>query len=778
MPASKTGKPVSAAAVVTATAIPLATAVTGKLGANNEPANTAPAPMPQVSAVAWQSPAGASRDGEGESHVETIATVAAAKNSWNTKSAESAGSEHHSHAGLPRLRWQYNRLRQMDLPEIGWRVRQAVLIALVRWRCLRAGPGVLAPVPAANHTFGRSWLHNPGASFDGDPTVAAAERILAGRFDVFALPDADLGFPPHWNRDPKTGTVAPMRPGMAIDHRDPALVGDIKYLWEPNRHQELVTLAQAWYLTQENRHADGCRQLLDSWFTQVPHPLGQGWTSALENAIRLINWSFAWQLLGGGDSLLFSGEDGQDFRQRWLDCIYRHCAFVSAHRSLHSSANNHLVGEYAGLFVASHTWPCWPESMEWQRLSRQGLEAQVLAQVGADGVHREQATWYHHEVADMVLLCTLVANAHEQPLAPACRDRLEGMCACICSLRDAGGHVPMLGDADDARLRLSCERDFDPFQSLLASGAVLFGRADFAAKADHFDDKSRWLLGSAGEARFDQLRTDHANVGTPAASYPRRVFADAGIYVLGSDFDTAAEVRIVADAGALGYLSIAAHGHADALSLTLSAGGRPLLIDPGTYAYHLQQTWRSYFRGTSAHNTACIDDRDQSDMGGAFLWLRKAKAVAESWRSSAQEDMLTASHDGYLRLRDPVLHRRTIRYVKAERTLLVEDLFVCHGIHDITLHWHFSEQCRIRTNVGPGADTDACAVEAQREGVRLEAWMPDAAGRLELVRGRASPPLGWISHHLDCKQPSPTLAWKQSIDGTTRCVTRFRISFA
>lgn len=76
--------------------------------------------------------------------------------------------------------------------------------------------------------------------------TAEAEALIAERWRVFALDDARLGFPPDWHRDPKTGRQAPRDAfGKAINYRDERLVGDIKYLWEINRHLELVTLAQA-----------------------------------------------------------------------------------------------------------------------------------------------------------------------------------------------------------------------------------------------------------------------------------------------------------------------------------------------------------------------------------------------------------------------------------------------------------------------------------------------------------------------------------------------------
>src|SRR5581483_9453664 len=148
-----------------------------------------------------------------------------------------------------------------------------------------------------------------------------------------ALEDASLGFPPRWNVDPKTGVEAPLDFGFGLDYRDATRVGDIKYLWEINRHLELVTLAQAWHLTADERYSRGARVLIDSWLEASPYPLGVNWCASLEHAIRLVNWSLAWHLLGSDDSVLFRGEQGRIFRGRWLASIHRHCHFIARHFS-------------------------------------------------------------------------------------------------------------------------------------------------------------------------------------------------------------------------------------------------------------------------------------------------------------------------------------------------------------------------------------------------------------------------------------------------------------
>lgn len=658
------------------------------------------------------------------------------------------------------LIWKLSRLRAMGGAEIAYRAHQALHARLEQRGIGLARPGV------PSDRLGVPWcVMSPGVQ-EIEPYRAAADRILSGRFEVFALQDAELGFPPRWNRDPKTGTEAPLTFGKTLDYRDEQVVGDIKYLWEPNRHLELVTLAQTWHLTGEMKYADGCRTLLESWFEQCPYPLGPNWTSSLEHAVRLLNWSVAWQLLGGAESPLFAGAEGQAFRQRWLESIYRHCHFIAGHFSKYSSANNHLFGEYAGLFMGALMWPCWKESACWLETARTGLETEALKQNAPDGVNREQAIWYQHAVTDTMLLCGLAGRANGVEFPAAWWGRLETMLEFIAAVMDVDGQVPMIGDTDDAMMvRFSQESAFNPYRSLLATGAVLFERADFARKAAAFDDKNRWLLGNAGEAdfvRLSELASASAHDGKE-----KRAFPEGGYYILGDWFDTPGEVRIVADAGSLGYLSIAAHGHADALAFTLSAGGHEILIDPGTYAYHTQKKWRDYFRGTSAHNTVRVDGLDQSVIGGNFMWLKHARAWCEQWESGADRDCFVGVHEGYRRLPDPVMHLRALEFAKASRVLRVTDTLECQAKHQVELFWHFPETCRIQVNGNE--------ISARCDGQTAGIMMPGVDWQPRVVSGQETPPLGWISRHFDRKISSTSVVWSGQISGTTTLDTEIHL---
>jgi hypothetical protein len=481
--------------------------------------------------------------------------------------------------------------------------------------------------------------------------------------------------------------------------------------------------------------------------------MGPNWSSALEAAIRLINWSVTWQLLGGAHSPLFEDAESVRFRRRWLESVYQHAQFVRGYFSLHSSANNHLIGEAAGLFIAALTWPHWPSMHACLPGAKAILEREALLQNAPDGVNREQAVSYQQFVLDFLLLSLLAGKANGQSFSVAYESRIEAMLEYLGSIMDVGGNVPMFGDADDGLVvRLAQGGDFSPYRSLLATGAILFQRDDFKLKAGTLDDKTRWLLGGQADARFQAQSAAQARL-------PRRqAFPAGGYYILGCDFESDSEIRLIADAGPVGYRSIAAHGHADALAFTLSVGGVEFLIDPGTYAYHTQGLWRHYFRGTSAHNTLRVDGRDQSQSGGNFMWLEKARAGCSLWSSTAESDVFEGWQDGYTRLADPVMHKRRIALDKAARRVVIEDTLKMTGEHDVELFFHCGEKCRI----DPLPDGYALRQEARVLTIRLP-HLKD--GSSCVYHGSSAPISGWVSRRFDDKQPSPTIAWRARLKG-------------
>lgn len=655
-----------------------------------------------------------------------------------------------------RMAWLVNRLRCMSVPEMAYRLRQATAIQLGRGGRGRAAP---PPLPRALTLGVRGAPALERAEIDA--LLLDAERICAGHVVLFAERRFDVGVPTAWNRDPETGVVAPplYRGDIAISDRE--LVGDIKHVWELNRHLHLVTLAQAWALTGEARWLQALEQNLRSWFQACPPLTGPNWISSMELGIRLINWSLIWQLVGGEHSALFEGDAGQRLRADWLDSIHAHCRTIARHLSRHSSANNHLIGELAGLYAGAVTWPCWKESKDWEAQARRELEHEAQAQFSRDGVNREQAFGYHMFSCEFLFVAGLLGQAGGQPHAQAFSRSywavLQRALRFLRSVRDVDGGLPMVGDADDGcvfRLHAGTGRPGpDRAAQLLALGDTVFG-----GQPDHHPGV-RWLL--------------HALPGGRPDCDPHEVdsgwsFPDGGYLLFGNHFGEADEIKGVLDCGPLGYLGIAAHGHADALALTLSVAGEPCLVDPGTYSYWQDQKWRDYFRGTSSHNTVRIDCQDQSTPGGRFMWLRKAGASIERMPASHHEFDFRGSHDGYLRLPDPVLHLRSVRFDSASNTLTVRDEVAAKKAHKVETFWHFAPGLDVRLT------SQGLSVRGKRFVLQMQASGEDL--HLELVRGAENPPLGWYSAAYESKEPCEVLRIT-TVSSAVPIDCRFTITF-
>lgn len=639
--------------------------------------------------------------------------------------------------GTVNMAWLVNRLRCMSVPEMAYRLRQAAAIHLGRRATGRAAP---PPLPRALSLGVRGAPALERSEIDA--LLLDAERICAGHVVLFAERRFDVGVPTAWNRDPETGVVAPSlyRGDIAIGDRE--LVGDIKHVWELNRHLHLVTLAQAWALTHDARWLAALAQNLRSWFEACPPLTGPNWTSSMELGIRLVNWSLIWQLVGGEQGALFEGDDGQRLRAQWLDSIHAHCRTIARHLSRHSSANNHLIGELTGLYAGAVTWPCWKESKEWAELARRELEQEAQAQFSRDGVNREQAFGYHMFSCEFLFLAGLLGQVAGQPFSqPFSRSYwavLQRALRFLRSVRDVEGGLPMVGDADDGcvfRLHAGTGRPGpDRAAQLLALGDTVFG-----GQSDQHPGV-RWLLHALPGPRPD---CDPHEVETGWS------FPDGGYLLFGNHFGEANEIKGVLDCGPLGYLGIAAHGHADALALTLSVAGEPCLVDPGTYSYWQEQKWRDYFRGTSSHNTVRIDGLDQSVPGGRFMWLRKARASIERMPASHHEFDFRGSHDGYVRLADPVLHLRSVRFDGASNTLTVRDEVAAKKAHKVETFWHFAPGLDVRLT------SQGLSVRGKRFVLQMQASGEDL--HLELVRGAENPPLGWYSAAYEAKQPCEVL---------------------
>ncbi len=671
------------------------------------------------------------------------------------------------------LTWYVQRLKTMSPGEIAWRVKSAVRDLGDRYRIAFGaypsfnGNGVHADTGRIATGFrvsdvGLGAWSGPHASDDerawGERLLGRADLIVKHRLSFFNLRDHDLGDPIDWNRDHGSGRRAPLDFAPSIDYRDIAVTGDCKFVWEPNRHHHLAVLARAYRATGDARYASGVVEQLDSWLTQCPFGRGMNWRSPLELAIRVINWVWAIDLIA--DSPVVTSA----FRERIRRATGLHLWEITRKYSQGSSANNHVIGEAAGVFIGSAYFNDLPDAGGWLDRSRTILIREIENQTYPDGCTREQAFGYHVFVMQFFLLAGLVGRWIGREFPAAYWSRLELMMEFAGELTGGGGMAPAFGDGDDGYVLDVGTAGLDA-GALLAIGAVIFDRPDLKAWAGSYGEPVRWLLGRESRARFDAIAAPRS------ASIRSRAFADSGYYLLQSGHAGSPDrISLLFDCGELGFRSIAAHGHADALSFILRAFGVDVLVDPGTFDYFSHRPWREYFRSTRAHNTVMIDGVDQSVPLGLFMWGHRARSRCLSWEGTADGGTVIAEHDGYRRLQDPVIHRRSVTLDGAARTVTVRDEIVARRSHDLVLFFHLSEGCTVNTMTG-----NYCRITAGGGTVDMQI---DPRLRSSALTGHEDPIGGWVSRGYHKKVPTTTIAASGTVRGNTTLECRIVIGQA
>ena len=565
--------------------------------------------------------------------------------------------------------------------------------------------------------------------------VAEAFRLAAHRFS-FLGHTAKHGPSISWSRDPISGQEWGRGFSPDIAFRGPSRLGDIKLPWELNKHQYFFTLGKAAWLAEEPSLALEILRQIDHWIADNPYARGINWVSALEAGTRAVSWILAFPF--------YAEFCDAPWRQRLAASLGQHMLFVERHLSFGRFANTHLVGEAAALVVGGLFLDC-SRSAGWAAKGIALLEQELERQVTSDGVHVERSVAYHRFFLDHYYLVESLLRVNGQGLSSRAQVILERMTAFLMDMSLPDGSVMSFGDGDDARglwMRTDCTTDY---RSLLALGAVLFGRSDFKSIAGGPTEELLWLFGDIGLHAFAELPMDlprHNSV-----SYP-----DGGYDVMRGGWRVSDPV-LAFDCGPLGH-GPAGHGHADALSFQLFAKGYPFLVDSGTFSYNIDYAWRDEFRSTRGHNTVVADGLDQSVTTGRMSWGRMAKAHRHRWLTTPWFDLVDGDHDGYHRLPDPVTHRRVVTFIKPD-IWLVWDCLRGNADHSLDVLLHLRPDCSVENDSNGNG-----VVLRSPDGAGLGIRMLDAEGATvlpEILHGSEACNEAWFSPTYGVRVPTRVL---------------------
>lgn len=535
-----------------------------------------------------------------------------------------------------------------------------------------------------------------------------------------------------WHLDLQSGKRFPLTFSKDIDIRSGEF-GSAKIVWEINRLQFLLPLAVKYRLSKNEAHLQHWMCLMKSWVNENPYLKGINWYSNIEVNIRLIVWYFCWQILFADDNLTKNEGFIRFTKEVWLPTIYDHCVFSISNPSKYSSANNHLIAEYSGLFIASLCWH-FNEAARWLTYSKKGLEREIIQQHSENGINREEAAEYIQFITDFFLLPFSIAKKHKIGFSEIYEAYLKKIFEYIVNLVDVKGGYAKYGDEDDGKVLVaSANSHFNNFLSLLISGAVLFKESKFKKINNEFDFKNWLLWGDKGKNIYENLEISKNEI--------KSVFYEKEghfIFKKTCKQDKDKEIYLHFNAAPLGFLSIAAHGHADALSVVLTLDGYPILVDAGTYTYHTEKEWRKYFVSTLAHNTICIDNVNQAEYIGPTMWLQHYKVEVLSANLQAGIEIASAKHSGYNRI--GCTHQRTVEFDREKELFILTDHVITNNKpHHITQQWHLHPEVIIEI-----IDTHTFLLQHE-EGRRKVKVQLDALLHVQVIKGNMDPINGWYS---------------------------------
>ena len=508
--------------------------------------------------------------------------------------------------------------------------------------------------------------------------LTAADRICEHIFNVLGSGDVSLGESLPWHCDFTTGYCWNSRKYFKR-LKIPYGRAEIKIPWELSRFHHVVPLGKAYWLTGDEKYAREFKAEIEDWIRQNPKKCGVNWASTMDVAIRIVNWIWGYHFFKNSEEL------SERFFIHFLKSLLEHGRHIAANIEIYENGltTNHTISDYVGLVYVGLSFPELKEAKDWLDRGVAGLRREMEVQICPDGVNYESSIAYHRLVAELLTSATLFLRLNGSRLPDIFLRRLEKMFEYILFYTQPDGKAPQVGDADDGRLHILGEYDHwdrTDHRYLLSIGAVLFGRGSFKRAAGGNWEEAFWLLGKEGWKKFTEMPEDSS---CPSS----RAFVDGGVYIMRNK-----DCHMLVHANHVGTKGVGNHTHNDVLSFELYARDKAFIIDPGTYTYTADPHWRNTFRSTAYHNTVVVDGEEQNrtDERLVFSLENDATPRVTKWKSNDIFDLFDAEHDGYLRLAEPVTHRRQLFFDKSRDIFIIRDILTGHGTHTFELYFHLA----------------------------------------------------------------------------------------
>lgn len=359
-------------------------------------------------------------------------------------------------------------------------------------------------------------------------------------------------------------------------------------LWKLNLnyHEYLIDIANLFYSDFDKKYIQYIEKHINEWWNQnpleTPESYKDNWNS-YAISLRIISWIKIYSII--------EKELTPEFKNKFINSLKDQLNFLKENLE-YDIKGNHLIENFFALLYGSYAFNDKKLFKKTKTLLSNELNEQILS----DGAHFELSPMYHQTILNRLLDCiNLLQNNQrfddQDQLLDLMQEKAEKMLAWLNTVTFTNGQIPFLNDAAPN----------------MAPSTLQINKYATA------------------------LNLKHASCSLQLTSSGYRKF-------------TSPNYECIIDIGQIGPAYQPGHAHADTFNFVLNVNDEPIIVDTGISTYNSGET-RLNERGTAAHNTVTIQNKNSSEVWSSFRVARRAKV--DILRD--EKKRVIARHNGYKR---------------------------------------------------------------------------------------------------------------------------------